>query len=338
MPEMNHWERVEAALAGAPTDRAPVALWKHFPDDDLDPVKLAAHSVRWQNRWNFDLVKFMPSGMYGVEDWGTLTAYKGAANGARESVQPAVTRAEDWRRLKPLDTRHGSYGRQNEALAMTARELGGTVPILQTVFSPLTTARKMSSERLLADLRRDPEAVEHALQVITDVTIQFALQALQVGAHGMFFATQLASYRLLTTQEYERFGRRFDLQIFEALKGKAKFNMLHIHGDDIMFDLLSGYPAEMLNWHDRLTEPSLRQACARFQGLLVGGVNEHGTLVKGSEGDIEAEVQEALAQTGGRRLMIGPGCVLPVRVSDAQIEAVLRGAQGRGPTHGSSRT
>ena len=47
MPEMNHWERIEAALAGAPTDRAPVALWKHFPDDDLDPVQLAAHSVRW---------------------------------------------------------------------------------------------------------------------------------------------------------------------------------------------------------------------------------------------------------------------------------------------------
>lgn len=327
MSEMNHWERIEAALAGQATDRAPVALWRHFPNDDLDPAKLAAHSVQWQRRWDCDLVKFMPSGMYGVEDWGTVTEYRGTANGARESVRPAITSVEGWRNLERLDVRQGSYGRQNQALAMTARELAGSVPILQTIFSPLTTARKMSSERLFADLRRAPEAVEHALQVITDMTIEFALQALQDGAHGVFFATQLASYRLLTAAEYDRFGRHFDLQILDALKGKARLNMLHIHGDDIMFDHLSDYPVQMLNWHDRLTEPNLRQAAQRFKGLLVGGISEHGTLVNGTLAEIEAEVHDALAQTQGRRLVIGPGCVLPVRVTDDRLEAVRRAAR-----------
>lgn len=326
MADMNHWERIEAALAGQATDRAPVALWRHFPDDDLDPLKLAEHSVRWQRRWECDLVKFMPSGMYGVEDWGTQTAFKGTPNGARESTRPGVNSVDDWRRLQRLDARQGSYGRQNEALALTTRELGGSVPVLQTVFSPLTTARKLSSERLFADMRLAPDAVEHALQVITDVTIDFALQALEAGAHGVFLATQLASYRLTTAAEYERFGRKYDLQILDALKGKARFNMLHMHGDDIMFDMLSQYPVEMLNWHDRLTTPNLREASQRFKGLLVGGLSEHGTLMQGTHADIEAEVREALEQTGGRRLMIGPGCVLPIRVTDDRLEAVMRGA------------
>lgn len=326
MQSMNHWQRVEAAIHGDATDRPPVALWRHFPDDDLHPDKLVAHTLQWQNKWQFDLVKFMPSGTYGVEDWGAVSAYRGAANGAREVTRPAVLRTEDWRRIAPLDVRSGSYGRQNDALAATAKALGGRVPLLQTVFSPLTTARKMSSEKMFADLRRAPEELERALMVITEVTINFALDALAKGAHGLFFATQLASHRLLSEAEYERFGRRYDLMVFDALRGKARLNMLHAHGDDIMFDLLADYPAQMFNWHDRLTAPSIAQAAEGFPRLLVGGINEHGTLLHGSEQDIEDQVHDALAQAGGHRLMIGPGCVLPVAATDASIRAVVRAA------------
>ena len=323
---MNHWQRIEAAMRGEATDRPPVALWRHFPQDDQSPEQLVAHTLAWQRRWQFDLVKFMPSGTYGVEDWGAVSAYRAAINGARDVVKPAVVRTEDWTRVHPLDVRQGSYGRQNQALAQAAKALKGEVPLLQTVFSPLTTARKLSTDRLYADMRRAPEVLEQALRVITDVTIRFALEALDAGAHGVFFATQLASYRLMSTAEYERFGQAYDLEVFDALRGKARLSMLHAHGDDIMFDLLSAYPVEMLNWHDRLTEPNLRQAASRFPGLLVGGLNENGNLLSGNATAIEAEVCDALAQTGGRRLMIGPGCVVPVSVTDASIAAALRAA------------
>ncbi len=320
---MNHWQRVEAAMRGDPTDRVPVALWRHFPEDDQSVDKLVAHTLAWQRKFDFDLVKFMPSGTYGVEDWGAVSAFRGAPNGAREVVVPAVRVTDDWLRIADLDVSKGAYGRQNEALAQTAMALGGDVPLLQTVFSPLTTARKLSTERLYADLRRAPEKVERALQVITDVTIRFVDDAIAAGAHGIFFATQLASHRLLNQQEYERFGRRYDLQVLAALRGKARCSMLHVHGDDIMFDLLADYPVEMLNWHDRLTEPNLAQARARFPGLLVGGLHEHGNLVTGNVAEIRAEVHDALASTGARRLMIGPGCVVPIAVTESSIAAVL---------------
>lgn len=327
MQPMTHWQRIEAALQGAPTDRAPVALWRHFPEDDLDPAKLVAHTLDWQRRWDFDLVKFMPSGTYGVEDWGAVSAYRGSANGAREVIQPAVKHTEDWARIGPLDVRQGSYGRQNQALAAAARELAGEVPLLQTVFSPLTTARKLATEGLFADLRRAPAALERALGVITEVTIRFALDALEAGAHGVFFATQLASWRLLSAAEYERFGKAYDLQVLEALRGKARLNMLHAHGHDVMFELLTDYPVQMLNWHDRAAGPTLAEAAPRFAGLLVGGLNENATLLRGSEAAIEGEVREALAQTGGRRLLLGPGCVMPIAVPAEHIAAVLRAAR-----------
>jgi uroporphyrinogen decarboxylase len=324
---MDHWQRIAAAAAGEPVDRLPISLWRHFPEDDLDPAKLAGHMVAWQRAWDFDLVKFMPSGTYGVEDWGAVTEYQGAANGARAVVKPGLARAADWPRLARLDPRKGVLGQQVEALRVAARELGGGAPILQTVFSPLTTARKLAGDRVFADMRREPEALEAGLRIITDVTVDFAAASLAAGAHGIFFATQCASYRVATEAEYLRFGKRYDLELFAALAGRTRFDLLHVHGEDVMFDLLADYPVSLVNWHDRLTAPTLREALARFPKLLVGGLEENRTLTNGPPEAIRAQVRDALAQTGGRRLMLGPGCVLLVATPDAHVRAAVDAAR-----------
>lgn len=322
---MDHWQRLEAAIAGEKGDRVPVALWRHFPIDDQDPGMLAAQTLAWQRTWDFDLVKFMPSGTYSVEDWGAKSVYEGAANGARAVSVPGVKQAADWRRLPRLDAKKGVLGAQNEALALAAKELHGSVPILQTVFSPLTTARKLAGEALLGQLRSDPAALEAGLRTITDTTIEFSRAAMAAGAHGLFFATQLATTDLLTVAEYERFGKKFDLEILAATNGRM--NMLHLHGENVMFEQLAGYPVQMINWHDRLTAPSLKNALGKFKGALVGGVEERGLLATGSAAQVRAQVREAITQTGGRRLMVGPGCVAAIAAPEQNIRAVIEEAR-----------
>ncbi|MGQ0509653.1 MAG: uroporphyrinogen decarboxylase family protein [Betaproteobacteria bacterium] len=324
---MDHWQRIEAAIAGTATDRVPVALWRHFPVDDQDPGKLAAHTLAYQRAWDFDLVKFMPSGTYGIEDWGAKTAFEGAENGARVVTRVGLQEPEDWRRLPKLDVREGVYGAQNQALAIAAKELKGSAPVLQTVFSPLTTARKLAGEPALEHLRKHPDALEEGLRIITEVTIAFGEEALKGGAHGFFFATQLATTDVLTPAEYERFGKRWDLAFFNVFKGRARINMLHLHGMNPMFDELAGYPVDLVNWHDRLTAPTLKAAAGRFKGALVGGVEELGLLVKGSEAEVRAQARDAIAQTGGRRLLLGPGCVAGIAAPEHNIRAVIEEAR-----------
>jgi len=324
---MDHWGRVEAAISGAVPDRVPVALWKHFPGDDQDPGKLAARTLEWQRAWDFDLVKFMPSGTYGVEDWGAKTAYEGAPNGARVVSDPGVKRAADWARLPRLDVRKGVLGAQNEALARAAKELHGTVPILQTVFSPLTTARKLAGGDFFDQLRDHPGELEAGLRTITATTIDFALAALGAGAHGFFFATQLATTDALSAAEYEKFGARYDLEVLAALKGRARFNLLHLHGENVMFERLAAYPVEMLNWHDRLTPPALAAGASKFRGALVGGVEERTLLATGPREAIRAQVRDAIAQTGGRRLIVGPGCVAAIAAPAENIRTVIEEAR-----------
>ena len=253
--KMTHWERVTAAVAGEAVDRVPVSLWRHFPESDRDPARLAEACVAWQRMHDFDLVKFMPGGTYGVEDWGATSADVGSLIGARAVIKPGVTAAEGWPRLARLSPTEGQLGREVKALALAAEALGGDVPILQTLFSP--------------------------------------------------------------------FGVRYDRLVLDALAGESKFTMVHFHGNDVMFGQVLQYPANMMNWHDRRSELDLGGAMSRFGGVLVGGLNEAVTLPKGPIEAIKQEVRNAIAQTKGRRLMIAPGCVIPIATPESHYRAVI---------------
>src|SRR5436309_2765119 len=124
--------------------------------------------LAWQRRWDLDLVKIMSSGVYCVEDWGCKVAYQGSPNGAKVCTQHAVKQTADWARLKPLDPGRGALGRELEALRLILSGRSDDVPVLHTVFAPLTIARKLAGEQLDRDLRDHPHAVLGALDVITE--------------------------------------------------------------------------------------------------------------------------------------------------------------------------
>ena len=321
-PAMTAWERIRATLRGDETDRTPVALWQHFPIIDEDPLKLAEATLSFQDKYEWDFVKFTPTGTYGIVDWGAETKWQPNATGVRTVTKFGVTSVQDWPRLARLDVTRGYLGNQNIALSLTSRELKGSVPLLQTIFSPLTTARKLAGERIFSDLRQNPELFKQGLEIITDVTIRFAQEALKVGANGHFFATQLASSSLLTRAEYQEFGETYDLRILQALRPQAEILVLHLHGEDIFFDLADSYPVDIVNWHDRHTTPSLAEAKNSTHAALAGGVSEWQSLQNGPFSVIQAELRQAIAATGGRKYLVAPGCVIPHLTPGAYIRAV----------------
>lgn len=327
-PAMTHWERFRAAMKGEETDRVPIALWRHWPPDDETPEGLAAVTLGWQKAYDFDMVKLTPTGTYGIEDWGGETRYTSADHGMRTVVRHGITSVEQWPRLEQLDVTKNYLGRQIAAARLVADELQNSVPMIQTVFSPLTTARKLAGDRIFTDLRCDPETFKAGLQIIAETHARFALESLNAGAQGIFFATQCDSYRVLSEAEYREFGEFYDRIILDAVRPQAEIIMIHAHGHDIMFDLIANYPADAINWHDQITPPSLQEAQQRFAGMVVGGVNEWHTLLNGPAGAIRAEIREAIAQTGGLRFMVAPGCVVPINTSPLHLRAAREAVEG----------
>ncbi len=165
---MDKRERVMAALSRKPVDRPPLSFWRHVPDVDHTAPGLAEAMLAFQRRWDLDFVKVMSSGVYCVEDWGCAVAYQGSPNGAKQCTKHAVQGRGDWARIRALDPGAGALGRELEAVRLIARGRADDAPILHTVFSPLTVARKLAGERLVEDLRQEPAAVEPALDAIAE--------------------------------------------------------------------------------------------------------------------------------------------------------------------------
>jgi len=331
MPAMTKRERVLAAVARRPVDRPPVAFWRHAPDVDHTAEGLAEAMLAFHRRWDLDLIKVMSSGVYCVEDWGCKVAYLGSPNGAKQCTEHAVKTRADWARIRPLDPGAGALGRELEAVRRIRKGRGDDAPILHTLFSPLTIARKLAGDRLREDLAAAPDAVAAALEAITETTAKHARAALEAGADGIFYATQTAAPEVFSADEHARWDLPYSRRVVDAFHGASAFTLLHVHGTDIYFDAFAAMPAHAVNWHDRLTAPALGEAKRRRpSGAVVGGLGEATTLKRGPVAAIAAEVKDALAQTDGAGVILGPGCVLPLDVPDAHLQAVLDAAHAGG--------
>ncbi len=318
---MDKRERLRATLDGEPVDRLAVALWRHFPVDDQRPADLAAATLEWQAQYDFDFVKVTPSSAYCLKDWGAQDAWRGNPEGTRDYTARVVQRPADWAALAPLHPRQGHLGEMLEALALIGQGLGGATPFIQTVFSPLSQARNLvGPDRLAAHARQYPSELKAALTAITETTLRFIDAARGTGLDGLFYAVQYASTRVFSEAEYKAFGEPYDRQILQAA-GDLWLNVLHLHGEDVMFDLAAAYPAAVVNWHDTQTPPDLAGGLQRLRGAACGGLSQWETMVYGTPAQVRAEAERAGALTQGRRFILGTGCVTPVVAPRANLRA-----------------
>ncbi|MBN1402331.1 MAG: uroporphyrinogen decarboxylase [Anaerolineae bacterium] len=319
MASMTKRERLMATFRGEGVDRPAVALWRHWPGDDQRAEDLARAQVAFQRRYDFDFMKVTPSSDYSVWDWGVRTELVGNTEGTREYRHHVITAPDDWARLPILNPDRGAYARQIRCLRLIGDELGEEAPFIQTIFNPLSMAKYLAGESLmLVHMRRHPELFRQGLEILTESCVGLVRQVMTTGAAGIFLAVQHAQYGLLSESEYQTYGLPYDRRVLEAAEG-AWFNLLHLHGSDVMFDLLADYPVQVVNWHDRETPPSLAEALTRFPGAVCGGLRQWETMARGDPEDIVAEAQDAIEQTRGVRFILGTGCVTPAVAPTSNI-------------------
>ncbi len=331
MKRMTKFERIEAAIRGEQVDRVPISLWEHFHLRDRAPGQLAEVTLALHRKFDTDLIKLTPSGLYPIQDWGATIQFGKDDDSAPMPYRPTICSAEEWETLFRLDVTKGALRRELEMVHHVATGLEGATPFVMTIFSPLTIAHKLrmdmvSSGRVIDDLRQSPRQLHAGLAIICDVMRDYVTACLEAGASGFFFATQLASYDSLTRQEYEQFGAAYDLPILESLIDKSRIAMLHICGANVMFDLLFDYPVDAINWDDRGGGTSLSEARQTTEKALAGGLALD-TLAHGTEEDVLREAHNSLAEAGRRGFILAPTCVIPGPTPDANLSAARQAVE-----------
>lgn len=309
-----HRERIQACLNGEATDRTPIALWRHFPEDDQTPERLAAATLQYQSTYDFDIAKVTPSSSFAVKDWGIEDQWMGDAEGSRRYTRRIIHKPEDWEKLSALDPASPHLAGQLACLRLIRQKLNSDTPLIQTIFNPLSQAKNLAGNDLLLEhIRKYPEAILKGLDTITATTVKFIEAVCETGVDGIFYAVQHAQGNLLELDEYKTIGLPYDQKALEPAKD-LWCNMLHLHGKDIHFSLLHLLKFQIVNWHDRETYPSLSEAQNLFKGAVCGGLRQDSLTLENPD-QVRTEAEDAIEQTKGKRFILGTGCVVPITAS-----------------------
>jgi len=318
-----HHERIQACLNGEKTDRTPIALWRHFPVDDQNPETLAASTLHFQQTYDFDIVKVTPASSFAVKDWGVDDQWTGDSEGSRRYTKRIIQTPADWEKLPVLDPTSPHLAGQLACLRLIRQGLSPETPLIQTIFNPLAQAKNLAgNDILIAHIRKYPDAVMKGLDTIAKTTAKFIESVCEIGVDGIFYAVQHAQASLLSIDEYTAFGLLYDQQALIPSKD-LWCNMLHLHGKDVYFSLLRLLNFEIVNWHDRETQPALSEAQSLFKGVLCGGLRQN-TLVLEDQAKVKEEAQDAIRQTKGKRFILGTGCVVPITASHGNLMAARK--------------
>ncbi len=328
---MNGTQRIKALIDGSPLDRTPVAGWYHMPLVDRNVKDFVRETVASTdvNRWDF--IKIMTNGHFYTEAYGGDIEFSvDPRSWSGTIVRYPVTCAADARTLPVLGVDNPVWQRELEIYRRLKDHYGDALPIVSTIFNPLTAVQEcmgcLDSRPVVALMEQDPEALHAALDAMVETNLVYLDALMDEGLDGIFFANQYSMASKLSQAQYDEFVTPYDRRVLEHIAGRTWFNMAHVHGtEDLRFDEYCAYPDDVLqalNWEncpadaDPAKVSTVAAVRAKTDKVLIAGIDQHHDFVT-PENDREAvkarlvrRFKDALEQNGSNRFVFGPGCVL----------------------------
>ncbi len=339
---MNSYERIKAMTEGKPIDRIGVSAWYHMPLLDHVAKDFAYGIVNSVKIMHWDVCKIQYHSMFMDASFGVKYVPSTSASLLMGPItELAVYHPKMFPKLKPTSVKEGTLARDLEVTKRVMDELGGKVPVLATIFSPMYEARDLTGGHAYKGyiqnfIKYDPEDVKKGLEIITDQTIKFIDELLKIGIDGIFYADAFADYDDMDKETYAEFCAPYDLQILNYIKDKTWFNMLHVHGyKNLRFDQYEElkYPVQAYNWEDRFGDAThepitLKQVRAMTDKILMGGVEFWHDFDSATNDryEVKARIKErlidALEQLGpdDQKFIFTPGCSVKMHVPEYRMQ------------------
>lgn len=316
-------QAIKNVFGSRATNGTMFSFWTHFPNQDLDAGRLAQATVDLQRDLDLDLVKTAPNGMYVAEDFGVEIDYSDVPLGgvARCRFSP-FQRAEDWAALPEGDIDKGALARELHSFRMV-REALPDVPIVFTLFSPMTIAAKLSQGRIHGHIVEGSgrQAIHSALGRLAALMRAYGKAVIEAGADGVFFAHQDTGRLLQSYDFFSEFVAPYDIEVLTGA-ASGRFNVLHIHGPDVRFREVQDYPVHAMSWHNWETLPSVAAGALSSGKCVLGGVDRRTVSAKDLPA-LRRQVAAAMdAMDGVGDLIIAPSCTVGADFDRATVRAL----------------
>jgi len=297
-----------------------MSLWRHFYNREETEQQLTESMIQWQEKWKWDFVKVNPPACYHALDWGARYEFFDDESREPELREAVVLQESDIDGISRPDVQEGMLGTQLCVIRNLRTHFGPDLPIVETVFSPIEIAHRLMTgrEAFSALLRHSPEAAHRLLAKITETFKEFCLECLTAGADGVFFATKWATRDLLTWEQYEEFGRSYEMEILPVLQNRDALIILHVCGERTYLDRMLNYPADIFSYDffaDGALPPS--QVAEQTGKFVLGGIDPLRIV---SNSDSVVEDFRALAKIP--KWLAGPSCVITHQATDEAITKI----------------
>src|SRR5262249_44072568 len=161
---------------------------------------------------------------------------------------------------------------------------------------------KLSSKEEVRRLKdENPQALLHALDVITESEIAHARRALSVGAAGILLSVANANAAELSREDYIKFSQSFDRRILQSISG-ARLNFLHLLVEAASLPLFDGFPAPVVNYSLHVSHIPISDVRKRFAGAIAGGIDEVNYRKLGTN-DLRVQWKAAAEQAGSKFIL-----------------------------------
>jgi uroporphyrinogen decarboxylase len=241
-----------------------------------------------------------------------------------------IHRPADWTRM-PLYGKE-FFAPQLEAVEGIVKAAKREAVVVVTLYSPfMCAAHAVGEDTVLHHLRENPEPVRKGMEIVTESVMAFVKACIRLGVDGFYHSTQGGETRRLADRTlFDAFVRPYDLAVMQEAERSSIFNILHVCDYVGEYDDLTrfqDYPGHVVSCPLNVGgHPlSLAEASLLFKRPVMGGLDRHGVIATGGEGQIRAEVQ-AVLRDAPERCILGADCTVPTETPWENLRTAIEAA------------
>lgn len=331
VPPMTSRQRVLAALNRQPVDRTPVCnptsvatlelmdlVDAPFPEANRKPELMARLAATSYTELGFDTI--MP--VFSIIQESSAICCK--VQWEQKDNWPTVKMKEPiWPTVADIKVprdflQHSDARCVPDAIRILRKEFGNEVAIVGKSMGPWSMGyHTMGVEPFLLMSLDDPDATKRALDLMKEMTIEYAIAQFEAGADAVTLPDH-ATGDLVSGKYYEKYLLELHKEFVERIPGPI---ILHICGRTVdRMDYIA--QTGMAAFHyDSKNDPRESMQIVNGRIALVGNINNPSTLYSKGPEEVRAEVYKNL--DAGVNL-IGPECAIPLQTPLENLKEIPR--------------
>jgi uroporphyrinogen-III decarboxylase len=246
--------------------------------------------------------------------------------------------AQDWPEVKKRYTdifkKDGRIKGVLDAIKITAREIGDTVPIaVRANPGPtLVIYTLRTAEAFTKDMIKDPKLASELIEYANRFTIDLIRHEYEAGANSFTFLGDVFGTELTSPQMYEKYGLPCIAQIVEVVKKEFHQEVfMHIHGDfkspkgiKILDILVNEIGVKGLHLDQNHDTRWLKENIADKYKIPTGIIYHGPDMFAGPEEKIARDVKAMIPLANPNYCYMAPSCEVPPDVPENHLKTWIQ--------------